>query len=62
MKPNTTILHSWADEVVPFADSEELVRNSGLPLESLVEVGREQRLADEDSLRMMVRAVESLSK
>ena len=45
MKPNTIILHSWADEVVPFADSEELVRNSGLPLESLVEVGREQRLA-----------------
>jgi hypothetical protein len=30
-KPGTVILHSRADDVVPFADSEELVRNSGLP-------------------------------
>jgi predicted peptidase len=28
-KPDTVILHSRADDVVPFADSEELVRNSG---------------------------------
>jgi hypothetical protein len=31
VKPDTVILHSRADDVVPFADSEELVRNSGLP-------------------------------
>ena len=31
VKPNTIILHSPADDVVPFADSEELVRNSDLP-------------------------------
>src|SRR5262245_41131964 len=31
VKPGTIILHSRADDVVPFADSEELVRNSGLP-------------------------------
>src|SRR4051794_4711937 len=31
VKPGTVILHSRADDVVPFADSEELVRNSGLP-------------------------------
>jgi hypothetical protein len=31
LKPGTTILHSRADEVVPFADSEELVRNSACP-------------------------------
>ena len=30
VKPNTVILHSPADEVVPFLDSVELVRNSGL--------------------------------
>ena len=47
VKPNTVILHSRADEVVPFAESEELVRKSGLPLESLMEVGWEHRLADE---------------
>ena len=31
VKPGTTILHSRADDVVPFADSEELIRNSGPP-------------------------------
>src|ERR1700736_6610202 len=31
VKPGTVILHSRADDVVPFGDSEELVRNSGLP-------------------------------
>lgn len=59
VKPNTIILHSRADEVVPFADSEELVRNSGLPAESLIEVGCEHRLADEESLEMMLEAVET---
>ena len=29
VKPGTVILHSRADDVVPFADSEELARNSG---------------------------------
>ena len=56
-KPNTTILHSRADETVPFADSEELVRNSGVPLESLIEVGTEHRLADEKSLAAMLSAL-----
>src|ERR1022692_4532100 len=31
VKPGTLILHSRADDVIPFADSEELVRSSGLP-------------------------------
>jgi len=61
VKPGTIILHSGADETVPFSDSEELVRNSGLPSESLSEVGTEHRLADERSLAMMVRAVENAS-
>ena len=52
------ILHSRADETVPFADSEELVRNSGLLSSALIEVGSEHRLADEESLAMMLRVVE----
>src|SRR5437868_3625057 len=39
VKPGTVILHSRADDVIPFADSEELVRASGLPATALVEVG-----------------------
>ena len=37
----------------------ELVRNSGLPLKSLIVVGKEHRLADEESLKKMLEAVES---
>ena len=57
VKPGTAILHSGADDVVPFADSVELVRNSGLPPESLIVVGYEHRLADPESLRKMLDAV-----
>jgi hypothetical protein len=46
VKPGTVILHSRADAVVPFADSEELVRNSELPASALIEVGGDHRLAD----------------
>ncbi len=62
MKPNTTILHSRQDETVPIADSRELLKNSGLPSEALLVVGTEHRLADEESLEAMARAVESFSK
>ncbi len=56
VKPSTIILHSGADEVVPFADSVELVRNSKLPSESLIVVGHEHRLADPESLAKMLEA------
>lgn len=42
VKQNTTILHSRADDVVPFSDSEELAKNSGA---ALIEVGNDHRLA-----------------
>ena len=53
VKPDTVILHSRADNVVPFADSEELVRNSGA---TLIEVGSDHRLADPEPLAAMQRA------
>jgi hypothetical protein len=56
VKPNTVILHCRADDVVPFADSEELVRNSGLPGYTLIEVGNDHRLADPESLATMLEA------
>ena len=62
VKPGTVILHSSADEVVPFADSEELVKNSGLPRSDLVVVGYEHRLADEESLAKMLEAAEQVTK
>jgi hypothetical protein len=58
VKANTSILHSRADETVPFSDSEELVRNSRLPSSALIEVGTEHRLADDESLHAMVRTID----
>jgi hypothetical protein len=59
VKPGTIILHSRADDVVPFADSEELVSNSRLPKTALIEIGTDHRLADRQPLAAMLRAVES---
>jgi alpha-beta hydrolase superfamily lysophospholipase len=56
VKQNTTILHSRADDVVPYADSEELVRASGLPATALIEVGKDHRLADPEPLAAMAKA------
>jgi hypothetical protein len=58
VKPGTVILHSRADDVVPFTDSEELVKNSGLPASALIEVGADHRLADPEPLARMLSACE----
>ena len=55
VKSNTVILHSRADDVIPFTDSEELARISGA---TLIEVGNDHRLADAESLAAMLRACE----
>jgi Cysteine-rich CPXCG len=54
IKPNSVILHSRNDDVIPFADSEELIRNSSLRPESLIETGNDHRLADDESLSVML--------
>ena len=59
IKPGTIVLHSRLDDVVPFGDSEELVRTSRLPREALIEVGSDHRLADPQSLQAMLRAAVS---
>lgn len=61
-KHGTVILHSRADDVVPFADSETLVENSGLPTTALVEVGDDHRLADPEPLRRMLAACEGANR
>lgn len=58
VKPNTVILHSPADETIPFAESQELLRNSSLPESALMVVGSDHRLADPESLKAMLQATE----
>lgn len=55
VKRETVILHSRADDVVPFADSEELARSSGA---TLIEVGNDHRLAEPEPLAAMLKACE----
>jgi predicted esterase YcpF (UPF0227 family) len=55
VKEGTVILHSRADDVIPFADSEELVQNSDA---TLIEVGTDHRLADPEPLAAMLKACE----
>jgi Alpha/beta hydrolase family len=52
-KPGTMILHGRADDVIPFADSEELARSGGA---TLIEVGADHRLADPEPLEAMLKA------
>jgi hypothetical protein len=58
VKPGAVVLHSEADDVIPIADSRELVRVSGLPDSALVVVGDDHRLADPGPLRAMLEACE----
>ncbi len=58
VKPGTQILHSRADDVVPFEDSLDLISKSGLPESALIEVGQDHRLADPEPLEALLRAVE----
>jgi hypothetical protein len=58
VKPETLVLHSRHDDVVPFSDSEELIRTSNLPAHALIDVGSDHRLADPVSLAALLRACE----
>lgn len=62
LKARSAILHSRRDDIIPFADSEELLARSGLPAETLIEVGSDHRLADPDSLRTMLAAAQRLTQ
>jgi hypothetical protein len=47
-----------ADDVVPFADTKELLANSELPTEAFIEVGNDHRLADPEPLKAILDACE----
>lgn len=59
---NSIVLHSPSDEVIPFADSEELVANSLHAADLLLAVGSDHRLADTESLSVMAWACRLLAQ
>ena len=58
VRAGTVILHSEADDMIPIADSRELVQASGQPESALIIVGGDHRLADPEPLRAMLEACE----
>lgn len=58
VKPGTVILHSRADDLVPFVFSQELANNSGLPAEALIDVGKDHWLSDPEPLQAMLAVCE----
>ena len=59
LKKGSVVLHSRNDEVIPFVNSEELVSKSGLSADTLWVVGNDHRLADDESLAKMLKAIET---
>lgn len=57
--PQTRVIHSRQDEIVPFADSEALVASS--PSAVLVEIGTDHRLSTPEPLAAMLDAVRAVS-
>lgn len=58
VKPATLILHAIADEVIPYCDSQELLKLSGMSEEtSLITTGQDHRLATPESLQALLQAV-----
>ena len=62
LKRRAVILHSRRDEVIPFADSEELLLRNGMPRSALIETGNDHRLADAESLKTILDACVSHSQ
>ena len=60
VKPETAILHSPLDDLVSIEESQELLRNSGLPEGRLVAVGEDHRMTDEAAIIALLEVVESL--
>ena len=59
LKKGSVVLHSRNDEVIPFVNSEELVSKSGLSADTLWVVGNDHRLADDESLAKILKAIET---
>ncbi len=59
---NLVILHSEHDGVVPIEDSRELLRQSGLPEDHLVVVGKDHRMVDEAAFGALLEAIERLGR
>ena len=56
-RPRTIVLHSDADDVIPIADSRDLIARSGLPAGALVVVGADHNMTDPEALAALLSAI-----
>jgi hypothetical protein len=57
IEADAIILHSEHDNVVPIHDSRELLRQSGLDENHLIVVGQDHRMADQEALAALLKAI-----
>ena len=62
VKPQTVILHSENDDVVPIGQSRELVKNSGLADGRLIVAGQDHRMDDAAAFTAMLKAIQRVAK
>ncbi len=55
--PNTIILHSDQDDVVPIEGSVRLIQQSGLPEDRLIIAGRNHRMVDDEAFMALLEAI-----
>ena len=60
VKPNTVILHSDADELVPIENSRQLAARANLPNDALVVVGKSHYMTDEAALSALTKVLRDI--
>jgi len=57
-KPETRILHSENDDVIPISESRLLLQASGLPQSSLIVVGLDHNMIDDEAFQALLSAID----
>ncbi len=60
VKSATRILHSANDDIIPIEDSRLLLQNSDLSSSSLIVVGRDHNMVDEQAFDALLAAIEAM--
>jgi len=62
LPPNTVILHSEHDDVVPIEGSRELLQSAGLPEDRLVVVGENHKMTDPAAFAALLNAIDQVTR
>ena len=57
LKPETIVIHSPDDEIIPFSESQQLFEQHGLPSVNLLSVGTDHSLNDSSAATVLLQSV-----